>query len=103
MSISPIFCRDQISRISSVPPAALQQFLASVASRAPVPEPPAAMPLGRPDHVPAGALGNSGGAQSAAIYAHELVRNFGPSRAVHIARAEGRLDAELLIKRAVRS
>jgi uncharacterized membrane protein len=88
-----IFRRD---RISSVPPAAQLSLRLQDASRAFLPEPPA-QPLAAPV-VPAQ---QASGGEGDASYAQNLVRVWGPTRAINIARAEGRVAAAELIQQAV--
>jgi hypothetical protein len=93
------FRRD--SRQLSIFSAARVQLQGQDASRAFAPEPPASPPLGQPANVPA--LGGSGGGEdpSDLAYAQKLIRDYGPTRAIAIAVAEGRKGAADLIQQAV--
>lgn len=91
-----MFRRDQF--LLSVSSAARQRFAMQDALRGYVPEPPALRPvslLAVPSQRAAARARGSGGD---AIYAHRLVRDYGPTRALLTARAEGREGAAALIE-----
>lgn len=96
-----IFRRDR--SYGFVSPAAQRPAQVLDASRAFVPEPPAAMPLGPLDHVPVQPVRAGGGGDSLTDvgYAAALVKTWGITRAMKIATAEGRLSAARLLAAAI--